>query len=323
MLLLALASVFYFAYAFLAQQPNMFRAMGVPVDTRNFLIQQVWREHMLQSEQFAKQYPEDLRDRLRVIQNRKLYRAFGHDAFVGCDFCVEIMDYYYFILPAMVGAYVGMGALLGLATVFPRMDGYRMWGCALLALVFAIEANMLNDALERNDTTKITPDRHQNLVGSTGGASVRYLCFSFTSFALLILLYRSKNGTDKREVEDVLKDIAAAQEAILQRQRVFQLARAASTTDSILRQKFIDSWKRRDVEHSILLADPEYQSARDMALARIDVAAVTKETEEYIEGVLAANHMDHLLGLSADDSIAAASSSNNTTPLGTTNNKQV
>ncbi|KAF9978889.1 hypothetical protein BGZ73_008891 [Actinomortierella ambigua] len=317
MLLVALASVLYFAYAFLAPQPNMFHALGVPVDTRNFLVHQVWREHMLQNDQFAKQYPEDLRDRLRVIQNRKLYRAFGHSAFVECDFCVEIMDYYYYILPAMVGAYVGMGALLGLSTMFPRMDGYRMWGCALLVLVFAVEASMINEALERSDSTKITADRYKDLVGSAGGASVRYILFSYMSLALLILLHRSQNNTDKRGVEDVLKDIATAQEAILQRQRVFQLARAASTTDSVLRQKYIDSWRRRDAEHSILLADPEYQAARNLAMSRIDVAAVTKETEEYIEGVLAANHMDHLLGLDVDDSTRANSSSNTAVELDT------
>ncbi|KAG0223639.1 hypothetical protein BGW42_005738 [Actinomortierella wolfii] len=309
-LLLALAALSFFVFAFLPQS-NIFQALGLPVDAPNFVVQQVWREHVLQNNQFAVQYSEELRDRLRVIQNRKLYRAFGHDTFVECDFCSEIMDYYYFILPMMIGAYVGMGALLGLATVFPRMDRYRVWGCALLVLVFVFELSMINDALERSESTKIMPDRHKNLAGSTGGTIVRYFVFAIMSLVLSIILYRSKTASDKRETEDILRDIVAAQESILQRQRVLKLAKAASTTDPVLRQKFIDSWKRRDIEQSILLADPEYQSARNLALARIDVATVTKETEEYIDNVLAANRMDQLLGLNMDDDNASSTPGSN------------
>lgn len=117
---------------------------------------------------------------------------------------------------------------------------------------------------------------------------MRHGSLALMTLTLMGLIYRSGKSTGPRGEVEILNDLCQAQEAMIQRHRALQLARVASLRDPLLRKQFVEYWKRREVEHGLLLSDTEYKEARDLALSRIDVETLTQEANQYIEAVIQA-----------------------------------
>lgn len=140
---------------------------------------------------------------------------------------------------------------------------------------------------------------------------MRHGSLALMTMTLMGLIYRSGRSTGPRGEVEILNDLCQAQEAMIQRHRALQLARVASLRDPLLRKQFVEYWKRREVEHGLLLSDTEYMEARDLALSRIDVETLTQEANQYIEAVIQAGERvtDDTTATSADVSSSTSGTS--------------
>lgn len=186
-----------------------------------------------------------------------------------------------------MAAYVGSAALLGMATsATSHLNKYRTWGLAVLAVFAGLEYAATNRGIEAGSLST-----YMNLEG-TGGAlgahRIRHGCLAGMTLVIIGMLWRSSRGgvTGPRDEVEILGDLCQAQEAMIGRHRALQLARVASLRDPLLRKQFVEYWKKREVEHGILLSDLEYKEARDQAMSRIDVESVIQEANEYIESIV-------------------------------------
>ncbi|KAF9425533.1 hypothetical protein BGZ94_007443 [Podila epigama] len=268
--------------------PNIFRVLDVAPDSPNFMLHQAWRERGEADPGFIEKYPDSLRERFKSHENRFLYQVYGHDAFLNCDHCTENMDYVYYLLPTMASSYLTMAVILGMATTqISHLTKYRTWGVAALVVIAIVEYACLNKSVEAGNLAGLK-NVDSVIMGYKGTNAARHICLSGLSFVLAFFIHRSRPGSGPRDEIEILTDLCQAQEAMIQRHRALHLARIASLRDPLLRKQFVEYWKRREVEHGLLVSDPEYKDARDLALSRIDVEALNREATEYIDSIVKA-----------------------------------
>ncbi|KAF8924874.1 hypothetical protein BGZ58_001350 [Dissophora ornata] len=286
--LLGLTTLYHLFYVSLYNPPNIFRALSLPADCPNFILHQSWKEHASFDSSFMVKYPDSMRERFKAVENRLLYQVYGQDAFLNCEHCTERSDFLLYLIPGALASYVGMAAILGIATTqTSHLNKYRTWGSAALVLVSALEYGTYQKGADIGSLTSLM--KHEGFtVGFRGAYLLRHGSMAMMSVVIMGLLQRSSRGAGPRDEVEILNDLCAAQEAMIGRHRALQLARVASLRDPLLRKQFVEYWKKREVEHNLLLSDSEYKEARDMALSRIDVESITREAEQYIEQVIKA-----------------------------------
>ncbi|KAF9919982.1 hypothetical protein FBU30_010296 [Linnemannia zychae] len=285
---LGCATVYHMAQLTFYNQPNVFKTLSLPPDCPNFLLHQSWKEHASLDPTFLTRFPDSMREQFKAMENRLIYIVYGQDAFVNCDHCSERNDYLMYLFPSALASYAGMAILLGMATTqTSHLNRQRTWGSAALVVLALLEYSVLHSSSEATNLAALVK-QEKLLVGARGGYAVRHGSLALMSLALMGLIYRSSTTAGPRGEVEILNDLCQAQEAMIQRHRALQLARVASLRDPLLRKQFVEYWKRREVEHGLLLSDAEYKEARDLALSRIDVETLTQEANQYIEAIIQA-----------------------------------
>ncbi|KAG0053579.1 hypothetical protein BGZ83_000863 [Gryganskiella cystojenkinii] len=287
LVLLAMTLVYHLAALTLQTPPDIFKTLALPVDCPNFILHQSWKERAEVDSTFMTRFPDTLRERFKAMESRWLYKVYGHDAFLNCDHCSEPGDYLLYRIPGAMAAYVGSAILLGMATTATaHLNKYRTWGLAALALAAGVEYTAFSRGSEAGSLSAFLSV--QGTAGALGAYRLRHGCLAIMTLLILGMLWRAdRNGSNKpRDEVDILTDLCQAQEAMIGRHRALQLARVASLRDPLLRKQFVEYWKKREVEHGLLLSDLEYKEARDQAMSRIDVESVIQEANQYIESVV-------------------------------------
>ncbi|KAF9544227.1 hypothetical protein EC957_012272 [Mortierella hygrophila] len=287
-LLLSVATVFHLAQLTFYNQPNVFKTLSLPADCPNFILHQSWKERTATDPTFLQKFPDSMREKFKSMESRLVYIVYGQDAFVNCDHCAERNDYLMYLFPSALASYAGMAILLGMATTqTSHLNRQRTWGAAGLVVLALLEYSVLHSSSEASNLSTLVK-QDQILVGARGAYAVRHGSLALMALTLMGLIYRSGKSTGPRGEVEILNDLCQAQEAMIQRHRALQLARVASLRDPLLRKQFVEYWKKREVEHGLLLSDTEYKEARDLALSRIDVETLTQEANQYIEAVIQA-----------------------------------
>ncbi|KAG0337035.1 hypothetical protein BG004_007812 [Podila humilis] len=286
-ILLLLMGIYHLSMVAFFNPPNIFQTFALAPESPNFLLHQTWKEHAEADPGFMDRYPGTLRERFKSHENRFMYLVFGHDAFLNCEHCTESSDYIYYLIPTMASSYLVMAVALGMATTqISHLTKYRTWGVVFLVIIAVAEYITLSQSMEAGNLAGLKQNVQESLLGYRGASLVRHLLLSVMSFGLSFFLHRNKPGSGPRDEIEMLTDLCQAQEAMIQRHRALHLARIASLRDPLLRKQFVEYWKRREVEHGLLVSDPEYKDARDLALSRIDVEALTREATEYIDAIV-------------------------------------
>ncbi|KAF9320436.1 hypothetical protein BGZ91_004735 [Linnemannia elongata] len=287
-LLLSAATLFHLAQLTFYNQPNVFKTLSLPADCPNFILHQSWKERSAADPTFLQKFPDSMREQFKAMESRLVYIVYGQDAFLNCDHCSERNDYLMYLFPSALASYAGMAILLGMATTqTSHLNRQRTWGSAGLVVLALLEYSVLHSSSEVANLSTLVK-QEQILVGARGAYAVRHGSLALMTLTLMGLIYRSGRSTGPRGEVEILNDLCQAQEAMIQRHRALQLARVASLRDPLLRKQFVEYWKRREVEHGLLLSDTEYKEARDLALSRIDVETLTQEANQYIEAVIQA-----------------------------------
>ncbi|KAF9111278.1 hypothetical protein BGX27_005142 [Mortierella sp. AM989] len=283
---LGLTAIYHLYNIVFYSPPNIFRTLSLPADCPNFILHQSWKEHAKIDSTFMTKFPESMREKFKALENRLIYHIYGQDAFLNCDYCDEPGDYLLYLFPEALFSYVGMGAILGMATTqTSHLNKYRTWGSALLAIIAALEYGAYQKGSDVASLTSLVKQERW-LVGFRGAHLLRHGALAMMSIVIIGLLHRASRSTGPRGEVEILNDLCQAQEAMIQRHRALQLARVVSLRDPMLREQFVKYWKRREVEHNLLLADSEYKEARNLALSRIDVESITQEADQYIEAII-------------------------------------
>ncbi|KAI1307350.1 hypothetical protein EDD11_004497 [Mortierella claussenii] len=284
--ILCLTTLYHLYHVALYNPPNIFRTLSLPPDCPNFILHQSWRERAALDPTFMNKYPDSMRERFKAMESRLMYEVYGQDAFLNCDHCTERQDFMLYLIPGALASYVSMGAILGMATTqTSHLHKYRTWGSAALVLLGVLEYGTYQKATDLGSLPSFM--KHESwFVGFRGAHLLRHGSLALMSIVVLGLLHRSAHSTGPRDEVEVLSDLCQAQEAMIQRHRALQLARVASLRDPELRKQFIEYWKKREIDHGLLVSDNEYKEARDLALGRIDVDTVTQETNEYIDAII-------------------------------------
>ncbi|KAF9560695.1 hypothetical protein EC968_006073 [Mortierella alpina] len=290
--LLGCTALYHLLYIAFYSPPNVFKTLALTADCPNVLLHQSWKERANADPNFMAKYPETLRERFKAHENRLLYEVFGQDAFLNCDHCTERSDYLFYLIPGALASYVGMAVILGLVTTTnSHLNKYRTWGSAALAVVAMLEYGAITKGSEIGSLPTLVKQQ-ELFMGVRGSHLIRHGSLAMMAIVMMGLLQRSTRGSGPRDEIEILNDLCQAQEAMIQRHRALQLARVASLRDPLLRKQFVEYWKRREVEHGVLLADSEYKEARDLALSRIDVETITKEADQYIESIIKAGERE-------------------------------
>ncbi|KAG0226826.1 hypothetical protein BGX31_007174 [Mortierella sp. GBA43] len=283
--LLGLTTLYHVYQAAVYNPPNIFRTLILPADCPNFILHQSWKHRAELEPDFMERYPESLREQFKAMENRLKYELFGQDAFLSCDHCTERSDYLLYLIPGALASYVGMAIILGMATTqTSHLTKHRTWGSAALALFALIEYGTYQKGME---VTSIEGLRLKGtLVGFHGAHLIRHGSLAMMSIVIMGLLQRSSRGGGTRGEVEILNDLCQAQEGMIQRHRVLQLAKVASLRDPTLRKRYVEYWQKREIEHNLVMTDEEFKSAREMALNRIDVESITEEADRYINDIL-------------------------------------
>ncbi|KAG0316618.1 hypothetical protein BGZ97_006583 [Linnemannia gamsii] len=313
-LLLTAATVFHLAQLTFYNHPNVFKTLSLPADCPNFILHQSWKERSAADPTFLTRFPDSMREQFKAMESRLIYILYGQDAFVNCDHCSERNDYLMYLFPNAIASYAGMAILLGMATTqTSHLNRQRTWGSAGLVVLALFEYSVLHSSSEAVNLSALVK-QEKVLVGARGAYAVRHGSLALMAMTLMGLIYRSGRSTGPRSEVEILNDLCQAQEAMIQRHRALQLARVASLRDPLLRKQFVEYWKRREVEHGLLLSDTEYKEARDLALSRIDVETLTQEANQYIEAVIQAG--ERVADDTAATSAHASSSTSGTSAKG-------
>ncbi|KAF9080049.1 hypothetical protein BGX23_002727 [Mortierella sp. AD031] len=287
-LALTTAVLYHLAQLTFYNQPNVFKTLSLPADCPNFILHQSWKERSAADPTFLTRFPDSMREQFKAMESRLVYVVYGQDAFVNCDHCSERSDYLLYLFPSALASYAGMATLLGMATTqTSHLNRQRTWGSAALVVLAILEYSVLQSSTEVTNLSSLVK-QEKLLVGARGAYAVRHGSLALMTLALMGLIYRSGKTTGPRGEVEILNDLCQAQEAMIQRHRALQLARVASLRDPLLRKQFVEYWKRREVEHGLLLSDTEYKEARDLALNRIDVETLNQEANQYIEAIIQA-----------------------------------
>ncbi|KAG0203212.1 hypothetical protein BGX28_004445 [Mortierella sp. GBA30] len=293
--MLGLTALYHLFFIAFYNPPNIFKALSLSPDCPNFLLHQSWREQANLDPSFMAKYPDLMRERFKVQENRLMYEVFGQDAFLNCEHCTERSDYLLFLIPGALASYVGMAVILGLATTTnSHLNKYRTWGSAALVIIAMLEYGTITKGSEVGSLPTLVK-KEDMFMGVRGAHLIRHGALAMMSVVMLGLLQRFARGSGPRDEVEILNDLCQAQEAMIQRHRALQLARVASLRDPLLRKQFVEYWKRREVEHGLLIADGEYKEARDLALGRIDVETITREADQYIESIIKAGEREPTL----------------------------
>ncbi|KAF9432326.1 hypothetical protein BGZ76_010965 [Entomortierella beljakovae] len=285
-IILGLTTVYHLYSLVIYNPPNIFRTLSLPADCPNFILHQSWKESALTDPKFMTRYPDTMREKFKANEFRFNYLVFGQNAFIGCDYCMERGDFLIYLVPGALASYVCMAILLGMATSqTSHLHKYRTWGSAALVVLAALEYGSYQKALEIGTLQNLV--RYEGLlIGFRGAHILRHGAFTMMSIVIIGLIRRSTTTTGPRTEVEILNDLSQAQEAMIQRHRALQLARVASLRDPMLRKQFVEYWKRREVEHNLLMNDEEYKEARDIALSRIGVEQTIAEANAYIEALV-------------------------------------
>ncbi|KAG0281145.1 hypothetical protein BGZ95_006444 [Linnemannia exigua] len=306
-LVLGASTLFHLAQLTFYNQPNVFKTLSLPADCPNFILHQSWKERSAADPTFLTTFPDSMREQFKAMESRLVYIVYGQDAFINCDHCSERNDYLMYLFPSALASYAGMAILLGMATTqTSHLNRQRTWGSAALVVLALLEYSVLHTSSEVANLSTLVK-QEMTLVGARGAYAVRHGSLALMTITLMGLIYRSGRSTGPRGEVEILNDLCQAQEAMIQRHRALQLARVASLRDPLLRKQFVEYWKRREVEHGLLLSDTEYKEARDLALSRIDVETLTQEANQYIEAVIQAGERVSEASADADASGPASS----------------
>ncbi|KAG0370197.1 hypothetical protein BC939DRAFT_433773 [Gamsiella multidivaricata] len=288
LLLLGLTALYHVFYVVFYDPPNIFKTLSLPADCPNFILHQSWKERAALDPAFMNKYPDSMRERFKAMENRLWYEVYGQDAFLNCEYCTERSDFMRYLIPGAMASYVGMAVILGIATTqTSHLNKYRTWGSAALVIISVLEYGTYQRSADIGSLPGLM--KHEGwIVGFRGAHLLRHGSLAMMSVVLMGVLLRSTRGGGLRDEVEILNDLCQAQEGMIQRHRALQLARAASLRDPVLRKQFVDYWKKREVEHGLLLSDMEYKEARDLALSRIDVETITQEADEYIDAIIKA-----------------------------------
>ncbi|KAF9956083.1 hypothetical protein BGZ65_002992 [Modicella reniformis] len=289
LLLLALTTCYHSYHFFLYNPPNIFRALSLPPESPNFILHQAWKQRAEHdpSNSFMIQYPESMRERFKAMENRLIYEIYGQDAFLNCDHCTERSDYLLYLLPGALGSYVATATILGLTTTqTSHLNKYRTWGSVALIVLAIIEYSTFQRG---GEIVTLAILKQKGLwVGFRGAHLIRHGSLAMMSVVIMALLQRSVRMGPPRDEIEILNELCQAQEAMIQRHRALQLARVASLRDPLLRKQFVEYWRKREIEHSLILADSEFREARELARSRIDVAGIMQQAQQYTEEVIRA-----------------------------------
>ncbi|KAF9200810.1 hypothetical protein BGZ49_008950 [Haplosporangium sp. Z 27] len=285
---LGLTTLYHLYNVVVSSPPNIFRTLSLPADCPNFILHQSWKERAALDPTFMIKYPDSMREKFKAMEYRLLYQTYGQDAFLNCGYCNERGDFMLYLYPEALASYVAMGAILGLATTqTSHLNKYRSWGSAALVFIGVLEYGTYQKGADFGTLSNMVKQEGW-MVGFRGAHLLRHGSFAMLSIVLIGLLHRASHSAGPRGEVEILNDLCQAQEAMIQRHRALQLARVASLRDPLLRKQFVEYWKRREVEHSLLSGDSEYKEARDLALSRIDVETITREADHYIEAIISA-----------------------------------
>ncbi|KAG0258036.1 hypothetical protein BG011_003573 [Mortierella polycephala] len=287
-LLLGLTALYHLLSPTFNNPPDIFKTLALPADCPNFILRQSWEAHAERDPDFMKKFPDSLRELFKAHESRLIYQIYGQDAFMNCEHCTERSDYLLYLVPGALTSYVSMAVILGLATSqTSHLNKYRTWGSAALVGIALLEYTIINKGSDIGSLQSFVRNDGY-LIGVRGGQLIRHGSLAMIAIVIMGLLHRSARGHGPRDEVEILNDLCQAQEAMIQRHRALQLARVASLRDPLLRKQFVEYWKRREVEHGILVSDTEYKEARDLALSRIDVETITQEADQYIESIIRA-----------------------------------
>lgn len=288
LLLLSLTTLYHLSNLLVYSPPNVFNALSLAPDCPNFILHQTWKQHGDTDPGFMEKYPDSLREDFKAIENRLMYEIYGQDAFLNCGHCTERSDYLLYLIPGAMASYVGMGAILGMATTrTSHLNKYRTWGSVALALLAIIEYGTYQNGSEITSLSSLK--LKGMLVGFHGAHLIRHGSLAMMSIVIIgLFLRRSAHGGGVRNEMEILTDLCQVQEAMIQRHRALHLARVASLRDPLLRKNFVEYWKKREVEHNLLSADDEYKETLKSARDRIDIEAITQEADQYTDAIIKA-----------------------------------
>jgi hypothetical protein len=110
----------YRLYALFRPPFNVFTHHGLPLFTSNdvlrrYLVPSLNASHALSrlDSSNPRSYSELLSTKLASLDNRLLYSRYGHDPLLTCTWCHSSTDFLLAALPGILGAYLGITAVLG------------------------------------------------------------------------------------------------------------------------------------------------------------------------------------------------------------------
>ncbi|KAJ1544911.1 hypothetical protein HK405_008315, partial [Cladochytrium tenue] len=213
-----------------------------------------------------------LHEALQVGENRAVYRAFGHDAFVDCGWCKEQTDYTLFVTPGAGLAYAGAVALaLAATSTFAnpaRRTRWRLAALAALACVSVFEVFAVIDCL---DTDSVLGG-----VGIPALTLARHYAFAACAAAMaagIAFLKGNRGMYDDGSLEQKLAITVDLLQGTYQRSHCARVVNQAILSEPALRGKLFKYSAARRSHLDTVQADPEYRRLRDSVMPIVGQSA--------------------------------------------------
>lgn len=141
-------------------------------------------------------------ERLRTNENRQLYWWVGHDAFMGCHWCKQPVDYSLFVLPTIFGSYILFAIVMGIATIATKKHFWRTYGVICIVIAGFLDVSVFG-----------FQDVMAAFFGSSHSIPVYdvadyYRRLVFTVMAVLIFFFEQKEVWTEIELLDGIANVA-------------------------------------------------------------------------------------------------------------------
>lgn len=260
---------------------------------------------------------EQLYDKLRSPEHRRIYSLVGHASFVDCHWCKEESDYLTYTFPSILMQYATMGIAFGVGTIAKSKAFWRSYAVIMFVGMAVFEVSVIMAADEIKSSLHDGEESESSFFKSPAT-----VCFNlrWIAFALLCLLTTTRSDTQRNNSMPLVEYIVRTR-VLLMRSATYRLAQHAVLSEASVRDRYVAYYRNAEQQRQEAQQNESFQKLASQSIPPELAQSVSDEVGQLATSTLKfamdMNMLDQDMNLDQDDLIpfsVDASSSSQTNP---------
>ena len=221
------------------------------------------------------------------VSSKSMRRAmfnFGEEAMLNCDYCVDLHDYFYFIIPDLAFSYIGIILFWGLGTAPSNRLKWRAYGMFVIILTAVMEIYVHVSGDRSFDPDIMSINREKNSLRYENIVRMRNLIFCFLMLFISVVLELGivqEDGAAAQGPDEISYELALAVRNAKNLNGVLSIMRNAIFLNESLRKHYMKDMAGKEEIRNIYSLSEEYKSTSEKIYQRHDMARLFREAGKY------------------------------------------